>query len=379
MTRAGRRLALALSALALLSLPACSKESEGRGSDDNGEQRDALRVEPVTTLDVGPAPVASITVSGNLVAWAAGEPGGNVPNKVVLLEGGMTKEVVRTSYPNGYVPHVRLGARWAVYADLSSAEPKGDGEPQEPWRVEAVALDTGERVLVTEQSPSAREDSPAPRIEGGSVVWSTRVAGDSGESEIFAFDLSTRTKRTLARAVIGNTAVGGGKVYFDRYTEGGSDVFSVALLGSDSTEPEPEPVPEQVSRSGRASKPAASRFGVAWVEPPQGNSTTIVVVRDGESPEVLARAAGPDDPVGYNPQVCDGFVIWDPLVGLSARAFGEGAAPALLAPRETLSSEARWSCDGATVAWVSFKNPVGKVSGTVVNVARIEAGSAASQ
>ena len=328
-------------------------------------------MEPITTLDVGPAPVSSITVSGNRVAWTAGDAGGSVPHKVVLFEDGVTEELARTSYPNGYVPHVRLGARWAVYADLSSAEPTGVGEPQEPWRVEAVALDTGERVLVTEQSPSTRESSPAPRIEDDTVVWSTRV-GDSGESDVFAFDLSTRTKRTLVRATIGNTAVGGGKVYYDRYTDSGSDIFSVALDGSGSTKPAPQP--QQVSRSGQASKPAASRFGVAWVEPPQGNSTTIVVVRDGGSPEVLASASGPNDPVGYNPQVCDGFAIWDPLAGLSARALGDRGrrrAPVLLEPQQTLSSEARWSCDGATVAWVSFKNPVGTVSGVVVNVARV--------
>ena len=368
MTRAGRRLALALTALALLSLLACSKESNRGGNDDGDEQRGALRVEPVTTLDVGPVPVYSITVSGNRVAWAGGDPGG-VPNKVVLLEDGKTKELVRSGYPNGYVPHVRLGARWAVFADLSSAESKADGQPQEPWRVEAIALDTGERVLVTEQSPSARDNSPAPRIDGDTVVWSTRLAGDSGESEVFAYDLSTRTKRTLARAVIGNTAVGGGKAYYDRYAEDGSDVFSVALDGSGA--------PQQVSRSGLASKPAASRYGVAWVEPPQGNSTAIMIVRDGGSPEVLASASGPDDPVGYNPQVCDGFAIWDPLRGLSARAFGgsESVAPTLLAPRDTLSSEARWACDGATVAWVSFENPVGTVSGAIVNVARVRAGA----
>lgn len=355
MTRASRRLALALFAVALVTTAAC---------DQDGSSNGALRVDRVAAVQAGAAPVYSVTVAAGRVAWALGDANARPPYKVMLLEtdDGKAKptELVRTSYPDGYIPHVRLGAKWAVFADLSSPEPAGEGAPQAPWRVDAVDLESGERVTVTEQSPSAREKSPAPRIDGDTVVWSARVAGGNGESEIYAFDLPARTKRTLARAVIGNTAVGGGNAYYDRYTDSGSDVFSVALDGSGP--------PVQVSHSAKASKPAAGRFGVAWVEPPQGNSTTVVLARPGRSPEVLAASRGPDDPVGYNPQVCRGFALYDPLAGLSARAFGDRNGEAtVLARAETLSAQARWACDGDTVTWVSFGD-----AGAVVNVARVE-------
>jgi hypothetical protein len=364
-TCAGRRLAL-VAALALVALSACSDGGSGNATTTTTTARAAkqLRVEPVTALEAGPIQIYSIDVAGSRTAWAAGDPDGGLPNKVMLNENNQPRELVRTSYPHGYLPHVRLSDKWAVFVDLESGEPVPEGQRQGPWRMEAINLASGERVLIAEQSRSARDDSPTPSIDGDTVVWSAAV-GEGPESEIVAYDLNAHAKRTLTRANINNVTAGAGQVYYDSYSDTGSDIFSVALDGSSP--------PVQVSHSGKAITPAASAYGVAWVEPPGQDSTAVMVVRPGHKPEILATGAV-GNPAGYNPRVCNGFGLWDPLQGLYGRAFGATAQPTPFAPRATLSSAARWSCSDKTVAWVSFKSDVGRESGTVVHVAKVSVG-----
>lgn len=346
-----RGVGLAATALVSAQLTGCDT-----GTRDGSA---ALRIETITTLDVGTVNVFSVVVSDGRTAWTAGDARGGLPHKVMLLEGQQARELARTQYETGHISRVRLSGRWAVFVDAAS--------DTGPWQLLALDVGNGERVVVAQSATADGPPPPAPSVDGDVVVWGEIGTGAAGRHRIVAHDLVAGTARVLAEARAEQLAAGGRKAYFDDDSEAGRDVYAVPLDGSTP--------PTQVSHSGQAAQPAASAHGVAWVEPPAGDSTAIVVSRPRHGQETLATGRV-GSPAGHNPRVCDGFGLWDPLDGLYARPFGNGAEPLLVAPKSTLNGTARWWCDGTRIAWATFVDETGLSSGVVVHVARVRLGEA---
>lgn len=363
--------------------PACAGDKSDRqanldGRADYGCKRAPVAENPVTH-DAGALRIERVvdiptTVpTGYLALWdsyLAYTPR-NKEAVVCDLATGRVQRVAHTSAPKGHLGWLQGSGKTVVFSDYSNLPDLAAPNPGAAWVVYAYDLSTKKRRELARSDGGASERFgflPTPTVDGRWVTWlQATVSDDKPVNQLVTFDLELGRRHVIPTdSTPGTAIVSGGAVYYNaEVTSGRLELLRVPPAGTDR--------PTVVPTDGRTSMPHARGGLVVWQEYVPNSAAS----GDNQYP-LVARLMSDDRLVrigrGNGPVSSGSLVIWYSqeqglLVKDPRRPVSE--PPTVLAAPGTVDFGARWDAYGTTVAWVAIDDPLKKPNDRVIRLVRV--------